>query len=93
MEQYVAQCKDLIDLFLVTSEILNDWEQALYVLRDLDANYSSLMTHITNKKHVLGLDELFTKLMTHECQIQIMNLPNPKVIQGNYTRKTSKSQL
>lgn len=69
VEQYANQCKDLINPLLIVDDFINDREQALYMLRGLEANYNSLMTNITNKKFVLGLDEFFTKMKTYEHQL------------------------
>lgn len=55
----------------------------------MDVNYTSLVTNIINKKHILSLNEVFTRMKTHEIQIQRMNLPNPHLIQANYTRTCS----
>lgn len=74
-DQYINKCKDLVDLLFYVGETLRDKEEALYVLGGKGVNYTSLVTNITNKKHILGLDGLFTCMKTHERKIHPLNFP------------------
>lgn len=66
----------------------NKWQkkQALYILGGLNLTYTSAITNITNKKRVIGLDELFTSMKTLERKIQMMSIPDSQLVQANYTR-------
>lgn len=68
MKKYIDNSKDLIDYLLVSSDALSDKEYILYVFDGLDTNYTSLITHITNKKKILTLDELYARIRMHEKQ-------------------------
>lgn len=88
MEKYICKAKDLIDHILVVGDHLNDHEKMLYILEGFDSNYVSLITNITSKKRVLGLDEVFTRLITHERQCEHMNVPYSSLIQAYYSKSS-----
>lgn len=48
----------------------------LYMLGGLNVGYESLVNTITNKKRVLSLDKLFTRMRTHDRQMECMNQPD-----------------
>lgn len=68
MKKYIDNSKDLIDYLLVSSDALSDKEYIIYVFDGLYTNYTSLITHITNKKKILTLDELYARIRMHEKQ-------------------------
>lgn len=58
----------------------------LHDLGGLDSNYSSLMSNITSKKRIFGLDELFTLMRTHDRQQERMNHLNSYVVHAKYSK-------
>lgn len=56
MVQYISTTKDLIDLIIIVSDKLSERDQMLYVIGRLDSIYTSLITSITQKKHILNFD-------------------------------------
>lgn len=86
IEQYISKSNDLINHLLTVGDHLGGWEQVPYVLGGLGSNYIYLVTNIINKKRILRLDEIFTNMHIYESYRKHICLPNPQIIQTNYTK-------
>lgn len=68
-DAYISGARELINHVIPAGDVINPCEQVLYVMGCLDLAYVSLMTSITNKKHIPCLDEVFSKMIIHEQQL------------------------
>lgn len=73
---YTSHSKDLIDHLFTIGDALSNRVQVLYMLGELDGGYKSPMITITNKKMVLSLDELFTRMRIYDMKMKCMNMPH-----------------
>lgn len=87
METNINTIRELINHLIARDEMISTREQVIYVLVGLDLEYTSLITNITNKKHLRSLDEVLSRMRTYEQQLQrIGNMHDPLLIQGNLAK-------
>lgn len=61
----------------------------LYILGGLEVGYESLVTNVTKKERMkewmISLDNIFTKMRTHDKHMEHMNLSDSQFVQANYS--------
>lgn len=73
MEEYIVDAKELFDLMSEIGDLISSQEEILYLLGGLNAGYISIVTNITHKKNMPSIDEVFSRLITHERQLVRMS--------------------